>query len=405
MNRVAITGVGIVSCIGSGIKKVTDSLKSGKSGIVIDKNRIEYGFRSALTGAISDFVPPQIDRKKIRTMTEYGLWAYASVLEAIEMSGWSKDEIANERTGLIIGNDSSAIATVKQVEIAKKEKSTFPIGASLVFQSLNSTVTMNLNTILGNKGASWTISGACASGGHSIGQGAELIINGRQDRMICGGVQEINWEAISSFDATNAFSLRTSDPQCASRPFDKSRDGLIPSGGAAIILLERYDFAKKRGAEILGEVLAYAFSSDGSHLTVPTGDGMERCIKECIYRGEMPLDKIDYISAHATSTPIGDAVEAGAISRVFGEDMPFVSSVKSMVGHEMWMAGASQVVYALIMKKNGFIAKNLNFTEQEDAAPKLNIVKETLDKRPEIILCNSAGFGGTNSCLLIGNKL
>lgn len=404
MNKVAITGIGIVSCIGTGIKKVTESIKKGKSGIVFDPKRKEVGLRSGLTGKISDFTPPAIDRKKMRTMTEFGIQCYAAALEAIQMAGWTDEDVRSEKTGLIVGNDSSTLANVKQVEITNTQKSTFNIGASMVFQALNSTVTMNLNAILGNKGASWSISGACASGGHAIGQASDLITFGRQDRIICGGVQEINWEAISSFDATNAFSIREKEPEKASRPFDKDRDGLIPSGGAAVVLLENYDMAKKRGADILGTVSAYAFSSDGSHLAIPTGEGLYRCMKECLQRGNIPKEKVDYISAHATSTPVGDAVEAQMIYNVFGSEMPHVSSMKSMVGHEMWMAGASQVVYSLIMGREGFIAPNLNFSKQEDGIPKLNLAIEIIDKKPKIILCNSAGFGGTNASLLIETK-
>jgi 3-oxoacyl-[acyl-carrier-protein] synthase-1 len=401
MHQVAIIGIGIVSTLGTGKDKVRHSLENGLSGIILDSKRKERGFRSALTGRIDDFVMPDLDRKRCRTMTEFGIQTYGAVLEALEQAGWSDEEIKSERTGLIIGNDSSTLSNYRQVEKTLREKSTFGIGAGLVFQSLNSTVTMNINTILGSRGASWTLSGACASGGHSIGQASDLIAMGRQDRMICGGTQEINWESVSSFDATNAFSLCQDEPEKASRPFDKSRDGLVPSGGAAIVLLERYDLALKRGVDILGRLRAYAFSSDGSKLSVPSGEGLERCMRECINIAELTPDDVDYICAHATSTPIGDAVETKSIYNVFGDDCPWVSSVKSMTGHEMWMAGASQVVYSLIMGRHGFIAPNINFTQQEEGAPPLKIATRTIDERPSLILCNSAGFGGTNSCLLI----
>jgi 3-oxoacyl-[acyl-carrier-protein] synthase-1 len=224
---------------------------------------------------------------------------------------------------------------------------------------------------------------------------------GRQDRMICGGVQEINWESVSSFDATNAFSIRHHNPEQASRPFDSERDGLVPSGGAAIVALERMDLARKRSAPVLGRLLAYTFSSDGSDLAVPSGAGLEYCMRECMERAKIAKDRIDYICAHATSTPVGDVVEAGAIHNIFGSDSPWVSSTKSMTGHEMWMSGAAQVVYSVIMGREGFIAPNINFTRQEDNAPVLKIATETLDTKPRIMLLNSAGFGGTNSCLLL----
>jgi len=401
MHEVAITGMGIVSCLGTGHKKVRQALKEGHSGVVVDEERKKIGFRSALTGRIDDFKRPKLERKKYRTMTEFGVHAYGAALEAIEMAGWNEEEVKNEKTGLIIGNDSTTLANYNQVEITLREKSTFPIGAGIVFQALNSTVTMNLNTILGTQGASWTLSGACASGGHAIGQASDLIAMGRQDRIICGGAQEINWESVSSFDATNAFSLKEDEPDRASRPFDSTRDGLVPSGGAAIVALERLDLAKKRGANILGKIRSYAFSSDGANLSVPSGKGLERCIRECLKRGEITSTAIDYICAHATSTPIGDEAEARAIFGVFGDKTPWISSTKSMTGHEMWMAGAAQVVYSILMSQGSFIAPNINFTGQEEGVPPLNITAETIDKKPDLILCNSAGFGGTNSCLLL----
>ncbi|MDH3974983.1 MAG: beta-ketoacyl-[acyl-carrier-protein] synthase family protein [Deltaproteobacteria bacterium] len=401
MHQVAITGIGIVSCLGTGTEKVLQALKEGRSGIVLDEERKEAGFRSALTGRIEDFKKPGLERKKYRTMTDFGIQAYGAALEAIAMAGWNESEIKSDKTGLIIGNDSTTLANYKQVEITRREKSTFPIGAGIVFQALNSTVTMNLNTILGTMGASWTLSGACASGGHAIGQAGDLIAMGRQERIICGGAQEINWESVSSFDATNAFSLREDDPPRASRPFDAKRDGLVPSGGAAIVALERLDLAKKRGAHILAIIRSYAFSSDGANLSVPSGEGLERCIRECLNRGKTSADAIDYISAHATSTPIGDAAEARAIHGAFGDNSPWISSTKSMTGHEMWMAGAAQAVYSILMSRGRFIAPNINFKKQEEGIPKLNIAAETIDKKPDLILCNSAGFGGTNSCLLL----
>ena len=401
MHDVAITGIGIVSVIGTGIEKVTHALKEGKSGIRLDPERQAMGFRSALTGFINDFEIPKLSRKKRKTMPEFVLQAYTAAIEAIGMAGWGDEDVHHPKTGLIIGNDSSSLANVHQASITREKRSTLEIGSSVVFHALNSTATMNLNTLLGNQGASWTISAACASGGHAIGQASDLIALGRQDRMICGGVQEINWESVSSFDATNAFSIRHEDPGNASRPFDRERDGLIPSGGAAIVALERMDLAKKRNAPILGRILSYAFSSDGSNLAVPSGTGLQYCMRDCMDRVKIPIDKIDYICAHATSTLVGDVVEAGAIYNIFGSNSPWVSSTKSMTGHEMWMSGASQVVYSVIMGTQGFITPNINFTRQEKDAPPLKIAAETINIKPRIILLNSAGFGGTNSCLLL----
>ena len=403
MHEVAITGIGIVSCLGVGTAKVTESLRRGKSGICLDPQRQELGFRCALTGRIEGFVAPPLNQKRRRTITDFGLQAYSAALEVIEMTGWSEEEVRSPQTGLVIGNDSTTVASARQVQTVRNERTTFPLGASLVFQTLNSTVTMNLNTILGNLGATWTVSAACASGSHAVGQAGDLIATGRQDRVLCGGVQEINWESVASFDSTNAFSLRQDAPQAASRPFDAQRDGLVPSGGAAMIGLERYDLARKRGARILGRLLGYAFSSDGRNLAAPTGEGLCRCMEECLRQAQSSTEEVDHISAHATSTLVGDAREAEAIASVFGRPTPWVSSTKSMTGHEMWMAGAAQVVYALAMAEGGFIAPNINFERQEDGVAPLKIASETIDGAPRVILCNSAGFGGTNSCLLIGS--
>ncbi len=401
MYDVAITGIGIVSCIGTGVKKVTESLRNGRSGIGIDPQRKELGFRSPLTGIISDFEPPDLSRKKRKTLSDFGLQCYAAALEAVEMSGWGEEDIQTDRTGLIIGNDSSSVANIEPYEVVMKERSTFPVGATVIFQALTSTVTMNLNTLFGTRGASWTISGACASGGHAVGQAADLIALGRQDRMICGGVQEISWQSVCSFDATNAFSVREHDPLTACRPFDKNRDGLVPSGGAAVITLERGDLARKRGANILGWVRGYAFSSDGENLAVPSGEGLQRCIQSCLDNAGYNPDKIDYINAHATSTPVGDHKEAWAIKNTFKADAPWVSSTKSMTGHEMWMSGAAQVVYTTLMAQNGFIAPNLNYRNPDEDMPTLKIATETISQKIKLALLNSAGFGGTNSCLII----
>jgi 3-oxoacyl-[acyl-carrier-protein] synthase-1 len=260
---------------------------------------------------------------------------------------------------------------------------------------------MNLASILGIQGASWTLSGACASGGHAIGQAAELIAAGRQDRMLCGGAQEINWEVVCSFDAICAFSTREEDPEGASRPFDADRDGLVPSGGSAAVLLEDMDSAKDRGAPVLGEILAYAFSSDGAHIALASGEGLARCMAEALELGRMAANDVDLISAHATSTPGGDAVEAEAIDSVFRSAKPWVMSTKSMTGHEMWASGAAQVVYSILMAHNGFIGPNRNFVRPDDRTACLRIPAEAVAETPELVLCNSAGFGGTNSCLLL----
>lgn len=402
MHKVAITGVGIISCLGIDFKEVAESLEKGISGIVVDHDRKELGFRSPLTGTIRNFEKKKfLTRKHRKTMTDFTLQAYAAVEQALAMSGLSREEVQNAETGIVFGCDSSCIAAVEQVEMLRKKGETKSIGSGLVFRSMNSNITMNLNTLLKTRGACWTLSSACSSGGHAIGQAADLIALGRQQRVICGGAQEINWESMCSFDALGAFSMNVENPAAACRPFDANRDGLVPSGGAAAIILEKYDLAKQRGANILGEIISYGFSSDGGHISSPSKDGLRSAMHNAIANANLKSADIDYISAHATSTQIGDAIEAQAISNVFGTRTPLVSSFKSMTGHELWMAGASSVVYTVIMARQGFIARNLNFKTPDRASEKLNIVTETIHHPPETVLCNSAGFGGTNSCLIL----
>jgi 3-oxoacyl-[acyl-carrier-protein] synthase I len=402
MHRVAITGMGIISCLGVDIETVGASLRAGKSGIVVDEKRKELGFRSPLTGAVRDFKPHgTLSRKQLKTMPDFAVQAYTAAMDALAMSGLSLEDIRNGETGLIFGCDSSCIAAIEQARMVLEHGDTMGIGSGLIFRSMTSTVTMNLNTLLKTRGACWSISSACSSGGHAVGQAADLIALGRQERVICGGAQEVNWESMCSFDAINAFSTRIDTPQAASRPFDKDRDGLVPGGGAAAVILERYDLAEERGAKILGELLSYGFSSDGANLSVPSQEGISSAMKKALKSAGLDPPDIDYICAHATSTPLGDAVEASCISSVFGDKTPFVSSTKSMTGHELWMSGASQVVYSTIMAQYGFIAPNANFNEPDEHSEKLNIVREAIMRPPRKVLCNSAGFGGTNSCLIL----
>ena len=402
MHKVAITGIGIVSCLGCDPETVGAALRAGRSGIVVDEERRRRGFRSPLTGVIRDFDPARVLSKKQRkTMPDFAVQAYAAARDALAMAGLGGDDIANDRTGLIFGCDSTCIAAIEQVELLRERGETMLIGSGQVFRSMNSTVTMNLNTLLRTRGACWTLSSACSSGGHAVGQAADLIAFGRQDRVICGGAQEINWESMCSFDGLGAFSTRIDAPEAASRPFDARRDGLVPSGGAAALVLERYDLATARGAEILGEVAGYGFSSDGEHISVPSRDGLQRAMRMALENAAMNPAEVDYLCAHATATPAGDAAEAQNILAVFGDKTPLVSSLKSMTGHELWMSGAAQVVYTTIMARQGFIARNLNFSEPDEGSARLRIVTETIDRPPTTALCNSAGFGGTNASLAL----
>lgn len=402
MHRVAITGVGIISCLGNDRETVGRALRQGKSGIVFDPERQSLGFRSPLTGVIRDFDPSRhLSKKQRKTMPDFAVWTHAAAMDALEQAGLAPEEIRNEETGLIFGCDSSCIAAVEQTQSLQQSGETRSIGSGLVFRSMTSTVTMNLNTLLGTRGACWSLASACSSGGHAVGQAADLIAFGRQQRVICGGAQEINWESMCSFDGLGAFSVRLAEPAAACRPFDAGRDGLVPSGGAAALVLERYDLARARGATILGEILSYAFSSDGDHISVPSRDGLQRAMRKAMEQARLRPADIDYLCAHATSTPAGDAAEAENIRAVFGAKTPPVSSLKSMTGHELWMSGASQVVYTTIMARQQFIAPNINFSEPDASTSGLNIITEAIPRAPENVLCNAAGFGGTNSCLLL----
>jgi 3-oxoacyl-[acyl-carrier-protein] synthase-1 len=266
---------------------------------------------------------------------------------------------------------------------------------------MNSTISMNLSVIFKLKGINLTVSGACASGSHAIGIAYYLIQNGLQECIITGGGQEVNMESMGNFDALNAFSIRENEPGRASRPFDRDRDGLVPSGGAATLILESHESAKRRGAKILGEVIGYGFSSNGDHISVPNLDGPVKAIRMALKDANLMAKDIEYINAHATSTLVGDAKEAEALDIVFGDSRPWVSSTKSMTGHEMWMGGASEVVYSILMMQNGFIAPNIIFENPDEYSAKLNIPAKTIQRPFNIFLSNAFGFGGTNSALIV----
>jgi len=402
MNRVVITGIGIYSCIGKNTDEVRQSLYEGRSGIVFDPLRKEMGFRSALTGLVQEPVLKGIlDRRSRAGMAEEAEYAYLSTLEALKMAGIDQDFIDRNEIGILFGNDSSARATVETTDILRAKKDTTLIGSGYVFQSMNSTVTMNLATIFKLRGVNFSVSGACASGSHAIGMGYLLIKQGLQKHVICGGAQEVNPYAFASFDALGAFSVRENDPQKASRPFDRNRDGLVPSGGAATVILESYDEAVKRGALILGEVIGYGFSSNGDHISQPNVDGPVRSLQMALRDSGLQISDIDYINAHATSTPIGDANEAKAICSVFGEKNIPVTSTKSMTGHECWMAGASEIVYSTLMMRDSFVAPNINLENPDEDSAKLFIPDKTLETNIDVYLSNSFGFGGTNSSLIV----
>lgn len=404
MKRVVITGMGIYSCLGNGLDAVRDSLYNGVSGIVFDQVRKDMGFRSALTAKLE--VPELkgiLSRSQRVYMPEQAKYAYVATAEALKNAGVDQDYLDTHEVGLMYGNDSSAEPVYKSIQTMLDKKDTTLVGSGAIFQSMNSTVTMSLSCIFRLKGMNLTVSGACASGSHAIGLGAMLIRNGLQEMVVCGGAQEVNPYAVGSFDGISAFSTRESDPTKASRPFDRDRDGLVPGGGAATVIIESYESAVKRGAPILAEILSYGFSSNGDHISVPNVDGPSRSLQMAIKQAGININEIGYINAHATSTPVGDRNEAKAIYNVFGDACPEVTSTKAMTGHEMWMAGASEVIYSMLMMKNGFIAPNINFENPDEDSAKLNIPAKRIEKKFDTFLSNSFGFGGTNSTLIVRN--
>ncbi len=402
MNRVVITGMGIYSVLGKNLEEVRDALYKGKSGIIFDPVRKEMGFRSALTGMVDrPVLKGVLDRRMRVGLPVQGEYAYIATLEALKTAGVDESYLAAHEVGILYGNDSSAVPVVESVDILRQKKDTMMIGSGYIFQSMNSTVSMNLSVIFKLRGVNFTVSGACASGSHACGIGYMMIRQGLQEMIICGGAQEINPESTASFDALNAFSIRESEPEKASRPFDRDRDGLVPSGGAATVILESYESAVRRGATIYGEIVSYGFSSNGEHISLPNVDGPARAMEMALRLGDVRANEIHYINAHATSTPAGDANEAKAINQIFGDARPVVSSTKSMTGHEMWMGGASELIYSTLMMNHDFVAPNINFENPDEITAILNIPAVTREMNMDAFLSNSFGFGGTNSSLIV----
>ena len=404
MKRVVITGMGIWSCLGKSLDEVRDSLYTGKSGIILDPVRKEMGFRSGLTAKID--IPDLkgiLSRSQRAFMPEQAKYAYCATVEALRNAGIDQDYLDKHDVGLLYGNDSAVDPAVRAVDTIREKKDTTLCGSGAIFQSMNSTVTMNLGTIFHLRGINLTISGACASGSHAIGLGALLIQTGLQDMIVCGGAQEVNPFSVGSFDGISAFSTREDAPEKASRPFDRDRDGLVPGGGAATVIVEEYEHAVKRGAPILAEILGYGFSANGEHISSPNVEGPSKSLYMAIERAGISIDEIGYINAHATSTHVGDTNEAKAIYNVFGDRKIEVTSTKSQTGHEMWMAGASEIIYSMLMMKNDFIAANINFENPDEDSAKLLIPSKRIEKHFDTFLSNSFGFGGTNATLIVRN--
>ena len=401
--RVVITGMGIWSCLGTDLETVKQSLYEGKSGIGLQSERLKYGYRSALTGIVEEPVitKKMLDRHTRAGMPEEARYAYMSSLQAFEQANISDEYLRENEIGCIFGNDSSAKPVIEASKIMDEKHDSAMLGYGLIFQSMNSTVNMNLSTIFHLRGVNFTISAACASGSHSIGLGYMLIKQGMQDVVLCGGAQETNFYSMASFDALGAFSVRMDEPTKASRPFDRDRDGLVPSGGAASLVLEDYEHAKARGANILAEVIGYGFSSNGGGISQPSDEGSVVAMTRALDMSGVKAEDIDYINAHATSTHQGDMYEAMALNRMFGGKHALISSTKSMTGHECWMAGASEAVYSILMMQNDFVAPNINFEHPDEYSEKMNLAITTVETELNLVLSNSFGFGGTNSALVL----
>ena len=394
--------MGIWSCLGTNLEDVKTSLYEGRSGIGIEQERITYGYQSALTGIVEKPVLKGLLHRRLRVgLSEEAEYAFMAAREAFANAGIDEEFMMKNEIGVIFGNDSSAKPVIEAANIMAEKHDSQLLGSGLIFQSMNSTVNMNLSSIFHLRGVNFSVSSACASGSHSIGLGYLLIKQGLQDRVLCGGAQETNYYSMATFDALNAFSKKMDEPTKASRPFDRDRDGLIPSGGAAALMLEDYESAVKRGAPIIAEVCGYGFSSNGGGISQPSDDGSVIAMTRALQDAGLETDDIDYVNAHATSTLQGDMFEAIALNRLFHGKHALISSTKSMTGHECWMAGASEAVYSILMMQHHFVAPNINFENPDEFSEPLNLATQTIETEINTVLSNSFGFGGTNSALVI----
>ena len=400
--RVVVTGMGIVSCIGEGIPAVTDSLRKLSSGIRFNPRYAELGLRSQISGSIQNIedLIAKVDRKLTRFMGDAALFAYLSMQQAIEDSGLEPALVSHPRTGLIAGSGGgSPVNQVEGMEILR-DRGIRRVGAFRVPRIMSSTVSANLCTAFAILGLNYSITSACATSAHGIGAAAEQIAWGNQDVMFAGGGEEESAELTLFFDAMGALSSKYNDtPQTASRPFDATRDGFVAAGGGAMLVLEEYEHAKARGAKIYAEIIGYGANSDGADMVAPSGEGAVRCMQMALKDVDRP---VDYINAHGTSTPAGDMTELKAVRNVFGEQIPAISSTKSLTGHSLGATGAQEAIYSLIMMQEGFISGSANIQTLDPEAEGFPIVRETREARLDVVLSNSFGFGGTNASLVFG---
>ena len=400
MRRVVVTGMGIWSCIGQDLQAVTESLKKGRSGIVFDTQRVEYGLQSGLIGNVPHpNLRPLLPRYYRSFMPEDTMFAYMASVQALNQAQLSRAFCEENVVGVLFGNDGNT-SDFESILIMDKYHDAKMIEPYVWIKSGSSNVSFVLSEIFHLTGMCASVGAACASSSHAIGIANLCIKQGMQDFMLVGGSCEVRKEGAAVADAIGALSLSKRIPQTVSRPFDKDRDGMVPSGGAAALVLEEYEHAKARGANILAEIAGYGISSNGiEEISMPSADAEYIAMKNALDDAGLQPSDIDYVNAHGTSTPIGDIEEAKALTRLFGSK-PFVSSTKSMTGHENWMAGASEAVYSILMMQNGFVAPNINLDNVIDEAKDLNIVRETIYTPVNIVLSNSSGMGGTNSALM-----
>jgi len=399
MRRVVITGMGIVSSIGNNAQEVTASLHDAKSGIVRADKYAELGFRCQVHGAPS-FDPEQVDRRARRFMADGGIWNYASMTQAIADSGLEEKDVKNERTGIIMGSGGPSTRTIVQAADTAREKGPKRVGPFAVPPSMSSGHSAVLATPFGIKGVNYSITSACATSAHCIGNAAEMIQWGKQDVMFAGGGEELDWTLSVLFDAMGAMSSKYNDmPHKASRAYDKNRDGFVIAGGAGVLVLEELEHAKARGAKIYAEIVGYGATSDGFDMVAPSGEGAVRCMKQAMATVN---GKIDYINPHGTSTPVGDSKEISAIKEVFGSDIPPISSTKSLTGHSLGATGVQEAIYCLLMMKNGFLAESANIEELDPEFEGVPILRKRVDNaKVDTVMSNSFGFGGTNATLVM----
>ncbi len=402
MRRVVITGMGVVSSIGNNVEEVTRSLQNGTSGIQKSQIYSDFGFRSQVHAPPTLDVEEALNRKARRFMGEGAAWNYLAALQAIEDAGLEENEVSNPRTGIVMGSGGPCTkAIIEAADKTREHKSTKKIGPTQVPRAMSSTNSATLAVPLKILGVNYSISSACATSIHCIGAAAEQIQWGKQDIVLAGGGEEIDWTLSNMFDAMGAMSSKFNDtPQVASRAYDVNRDGFVISGGAGVVILEDYEHAKKRDAKIYGEVIGYAANSDGYDMVAPSGEGAVRCMNETL---KLAGRSVDYINTHGTSTPVGDSRETAAIREVFGDKIPPFSSTKSLTGHSLGATGAQETIYSLIMMQKEFLAASAHIEEIDPEFADLPIIRERMDNaKVDSFMTNSFGFGGTNGCLAVG---